>query len=717
MRALLLICSIVSLAFVNFVHAAPIKLTSAYKSRSFHLNLSVGGKSVEILCLKQSKKTLKVPGIVGPGKRGVWRSLASLKGSKLKPYLYLRRAGLTHSQIVKHATSACNSPLVGGFNKVTPSNGGALPFNPPPNPINAQLELSRISGIAPLAVFANAAKLTTGLAGNDHLNPNYIVDWDATGVDPSGLGNQELGFMSAHVYTLPGTYSVRMAVLDPLGNFAVSMPITVTVQDPNIQFMPPYGQTFCFATTNAPDFSACPTQDSSKHIITNNIANAISTYGGAHRRLLLHRGDTWYENGIIVPQAGPQSIGAYPNSSSVTGPAPRIISNGVNYQFIISGNNTNDLRISDLELVGNYAGGALDPNLGGISMHLSQHGLLLNNKIRNVNFHGISTGDADTLIVANNSITDSGQYGMYGGANRLGIIRNTIHNLSVQMHGIRINDTDTAPDYLLIKGNRLTNLASFTAITARGNNEEILISDNYAEKIITFAPQNSTSAEYVKNVVFERNTQRPAIGSTSLGQGVGCTAENVIIRNNVWENAGVAVGLPNHPLVPSCANVFIYNNTFFNPTNVLYDEHHFLWADSNARKVWLFNNLYYSASSTNWGSAIHFAAPLHELISAKNMYYAPNQGASWLQFDSPFGGGSLSAWKALGQEILSTNSNPQFESTNQNSPSYLKLAAGSPAIDSGINIAVGVDNTKEARPHDGDNNGIFEIDIGAHERR
>ncbi|MBX7145638.1 MAG: hypothetical protein K1X79_14395 [Oligoflexia bacterium] len=715
MRRVILALALVGISAADDVYATSIRINSSNSKRFSSASISVKGRSVKLLCLQRNLAASKIAGLVDTRKIKLWRNLASLKGSKLKPYLRLRRSGLSHSQIVQFGTAACNMPapeLPSGGKEASPPSSGGLPFNPPTNPINAQLELSRVSGIAPLGVFANAAKLTTGLAGDDYLNPHYFVDWDSTGVDPTGIGNRESGFLSSHVYTKPGTYTVTMAVMDPLGSLAVAPSITVNVLSPNVEFMPPLGQTYCFSTTSAPDFSACPTQDPSKHIVTNNIASAISTYGGARRRLLLHSGDTWYENTITVPQAGPQSIGAYPNSTSNVGPAPRIISNGVTWQNIITADNTNDLRIAGLEIVGNFTGAATDPYLGGISMNLSHHALVFNNRIRNVNNIAIFTGEAEALIIANNAITDSGRYGIYGGANRLAISRNTITNLSAQMHAIRIQDSDNNPDEEAITDNTITNIGSLTAITTRGFNDGILISGNYVEKIVTFAPQSSNTAEFVKNVVFERNMQRPPSGAGSMGQAVGCTAENVVIRNNIWDTVGLAVGMPTHPMVPSCRKAFIYNNTYFNPTNVFQDEHHLIWAEAPVQDIWLFNNLYYSESSTNWGSAIHFAAPLSQLFSAKNMYYAPNQTSNWLQFNSAAGGGSLAAWQALGQDILSINANPQFESTSPTSSSFLMPGAGSPAVDSAINIAVAMDYTNTMRLR----NGGFLVDIGARER-
>lgn len=129
------------------------------------------------------------------------------------------------------------------------------------------------------------------------------------------------------------------------------------------------------------------------------------------------------------------------------------------------------------------------------------------------------------------------------------------------------------------------------------------------------------------------------------------------------------------------------------------------------------NNIYYTVSATNWAAAVHFVAPLSELTSANNMFYAPNQGTNWLQFSlANSQTQSLLGMQALGKEIGSRNLNPQFVSVTPGNASFMHLSSGSPAVDSAIPMPVYEDLHGTSRPRDGNGDGTLGFDLGAIER-
>ena len=72
------------------------------------------------------------------------------------------------------------------------------------------------SGVAPCAVFVDATS-TGGLAGNDYINAHFGWNFDRDGVDPTGKHSPTRGFVAAHVYENPGTYTITLDVVDRSG--------------------------------------------------------------------------------------------------------------------------------------------------------------------------------------------------------------------------------------------------------------------------------------------------------------------------------------------------------------------------------------------------------------------------------------------------------------------------------------------------------------------
>lgn len=599
-----------------------------------------------------------------------------------------------------------STPTASATSTPTPTPAGTPAFS-------ANLTLNRTTGVAPLSVFADGIAATTGLHGGDYLNSHFKVDFDSTGIDPAHPRRFESGFLAGHVFRIPGTYTVQLTVVDSIGRYVAAPPVTVTVLDPEAVFMPPYGQTYCFSTTSSNNFTGCPTQDPARRIVTDDIQFAMN-YGGANRRLLFRRGDVWARNETALSAVGPQFIGAFPNPGIFSTDRPRINSNGGQWSWILRASNATDVRIADFHLVGNWDGTATSPALGGIDSSGSANLLISGVKVERVRHMAFDASSSSTLTIAENEVRDSSQYGIWAGNSaRLVALGNTFQNLVGGQHGIRVQ----AGNKTVICHNKFLEMQSATAVSIRGNNDQAVVCDNDLTHPVGFSPQNIGTEEYVSNILFERNRSFRSTGTMADFTALRCTANGIVIRNNLFNNVLTAIGGDDHPLVPSCQNIFIYNNTFANTEIAASSGNYFGHFAAGVRNVIMMNNIYYTVSATNWAAAVHFVAPLSELTSANNMFYAPNQGTNWLQFSlANSQTQSLLGMQALGKEIGSRNLNPQFVSVTPGNASFMHLSSGSPAVDSAIPMPVYEDLHGTSRPRDGNGDGTLGFDLGAIER-
>lgn len=198
----------------------------------------------------------------------------------------------------------------------------------------AKLEASRLSGPAPLAVMFDA----TGTAMPAPTDAFREVTYDFDFGDDRGLkwvhsgqprNRQTGGPLAAHVYDLPGTYTVRLRATAPDGKTSDAS-LVVTVEDPDKVYAGE--RTVCVSPSG--QFAGCP-------------AKAVRdtrlpvTYGGS--RVLLHRGEVFEavsidrnSDGIVV---GSYGTGAKPVVERVFVNAGRF-----------NDKSTDDLTIMDLAI-------------------------------------------------------------------------------------------------------------------------------------------------------------------------------------------------------------------------------------------------------------------------------------------------------------------------------------------------------------------------------
>jgi PKD repeat protein len=194
---------------------------------------------------------------------------------------------------------------------------------------------SRLSGVAPLAVFFDS-----GATGDAFLGVEHRWDFGDPGSGAWALSgrskNTETGPIAGHVYEQPGSYAVTLTVRSSDGSESVSS-VSLEVDDPDEVFA---GEaTRCFSRTG--DFTGAPP---GALLVTTTSLSTVASHVSAGRRLLLRRGETWTAGTAQFggDRGGPGIIGAFGD-----GPRPVIQITG---QLFAPG--WSDWRIQDLDIDG-----------------------------------------------------------------------------------------------------------------------------------------------------------------------------------------------------------------------------------------------------------------------------------------------------------------------------------------------------------------------------
>ena len=178
-----------------------------------------------------------------------------------------------------------------------------------------QLEASRVSGTAPLAVQFDATATTSNVVSQ---HPFHQVRYSFNFGDERGLtwpisglskNSQTGGPLAAHVFDQPGTYLVQVRATDLVGDYS-ERSIVVQVLDPNAV----YAGTGTICVSAAANFSGCPSGASQVTALPSS-----ATFNG--RRVLLRNGETFGSINIVHGsqnvQVGAFGTGAKPRVSGI----------------------------------------------------------------------------------------------------------------------------------------------------------------------------------------------------------------------------------------------------------------------------------------------------------------------------------------------------------------------------------------------------------------
>lgn len=325
---------------------------------------------------------------------------------------------------------------------------------------------SRFNGVAPLAVFFDAAATTATTTtkpfheleyrwdfGDSAGSPTRGTTWSTGSRSGGSSRNSATGPEAAHVFESPGVYTVGLTVTD--GTNTVSNHCTrIVVQNPDTVFAGT--NTICVGATSVPvaGVNGCPAGAATAQ--QPSFPAALSAYAHSGKRVLFRRGNTFTAatSGYLT-ETGPGILGAFG-----AGSAPLMRMTG-NVQILLLSSrdtpNIKDWRIMDLEFDGlsktdcvgiDAEGGINQVLILNMNIHDAAIGVGLNSDLLNLHYLSGATGHAmfDEIAIIDSTITPRFNapdgWEVYASATRASIQGNTFGNMlndsSMGSHVVRI---------------------------------------------------------------------------------------------------------------------------------------------------------------------------------------------------------------------------------------------------------------------------------------
>jgi chitodextrinase len=524
----------------------------------------------------------------------------------------VNRAGLTagsYSSAIR-ATGAGTTTNINVTMSV--SAGGALPMS----------TASRTSGVAPLAVFFDAVTAASGVvqpSNGDYASPYYKWDFgdptSGTWATNGKSKNSATGYVAAHVYENPGSYTVALRVIAPSGQaYDYQQPITVQAFTGTTYYVSSSGG----ADTNNGLSPAAPFQSFAK-----GMSKAVT-----NTRVLFKRGGLWtISTGASITDNGPGIIGAYAKadgSDDSTQAKPRITITSANALFGFPGSTHDDWRIVDLELSGPGSGAT-----AGSAIDSGGNGNLKKLLLLRLNIHDFWVGFMVTFGAtdhADNMMVDSVQrdntlHAAFIGGSRTALIGNDIQRMNNHVvrvwHGDRMVIANniihgSSAGHALKIHNLQYPFADSVYIVVSGNDFQ---AGNYVWTV-AIGPENGQSDERVNNVVFERNMVRSNVGQQA---GLMMWAPNATTRNNLFLGDGgtpwyTGVVIAQRGIEPPPVDNVVENNTIYRGDSS--SEFTAVAVDGSAQRTIVINNL---ASAPNSNSKILIGGSATSLSQSSNL--------------------------------------------------------------------------------------------------
>jgi hypothetical protein len=207
----------------------------------------------------------------------------------------------------------------------------------------------------------------------------------------------------------------------------------------------------------------------------------------------------------------------------------------------------------------------------------------------------------------------------------------------------------------------------------------------------TVHPQNATSHETLRHVIWERNVHVPHDSQASIQSGLGVNGIDMVIRNNVFHQIRRAISVETHPLTGASQDIHVFHNTQFIDQDISASQT-FLSAGVGNAGVVAQNNLALllgEATSSSFLSGLGTDA-----VVGSNYCYASHLTGMCLQPDG-----------------TQACTDPNLDNTiDRAAAGFMLPGAGSLAIDSGANVPVANDLQGTGRPQGSAS------DVGALER-
>lgn len=434
----------------------------------------------------------------------------------------------------------------GGRNSSSDRGSRAKP--PALRALQTAILASRTSGVAPLAVYFDAAAATVPCAGSTadpFLSIEY--DWDF------GDGSSDSGPLAGHVYETPGEYQVTVTARDHSNSTEATRTTLIQVSDPDAVF--PGAATVCVSNTGI--FTSAP---AGATLLTTQNLGSLQLQLTAGRRLLLRRGETWSTSSTLTLNvAGPGLIDAFG-----PGAPPRIRLTGNQILFRLSGNppRLEDWRISNLEVDGLGGSKSRAVRAGGTCHQVTLLGLAARNVHGGFTFstshldlwrlpavHVLYDQIAVVGCSVDRVIGGQGGYGSMLSGRRLLFLGNRYDNAEEAEHIVRAQLLEGA----VFAHNELGRPADTKSvlklhgpdITAGGvgagrSTERVVLRRNtfrggLAAWPVVIGPEDDHTDQRVRQVLLEGNHFR---AGPAQQVGVLLAAREVLARNNLLDSTG-----------------------------------------------------------------------------------------------------------------------------------------------------------------------------------
>lgn len=515
-------------------------------------------------------------------------------------------------------TAACGGGGGGGGGAPTATGNAVNAVSAASTGIHLVLNTNRITGVAPLAVVFD----TLGSTSNNTNHPFHEIrySWDfgdqfssskfwkfGTKANQTIKASKNIAYgpVVGHVFEEPGLYKVIVDAND--GSSSEKKEVTITVTNPNSEFS---SSTVCISNTSTPvpGINDCPPFASAQQV--SSWAN-IGTLSGTYKRILLKRGDVWGVNGMASLSSGPGILAAYGAGSD-----PVINVNDNFRPLWLSG--VHDWRIVDLEFTSSVVGAAVNEKVP-LSFMNSNYVTVLRVRVSNVytalsatNTNGLSIVDSefkDTYPVVGNIIS------WFENADNLFISGSKMSN-SATTHVARVQGASKA----FISNSQFDSPSSIRhALTIRGKakvplsdwtgtwTENVVVSDSLIDggSASSFAlyvtPQNSSSAERLRDILIERNVIRARTATPAVMH----VAKNLYFKNNLvigYADFSLALAGGNSAGSPDPSGAYVYNNTFYKPNALTTPNYSSISLSGPMDNIFIKNNIGYGIGNSKNGS-------------------------------------------------------------------------------------------------------------------
>ncbi|XVJ68369.1 MAG: hypothetical protein HEQ39_00995 [Rhizobacter sp.] len=568
------------------------------------------------------------------------------------------------------------------------------------------LNVSRNSGVAPLAVFFDASGTTaTGTTRPFHeLEYRWSFGDTASGTWTYGAKagtasrNEAMGPVAAHVFENAGTYPITVSAFN--GTSTVTYNCNITVLPTDVEFAG--NKTICVSGIG--NFAGCPA--GALRVTSTNPTTAVgSNMGTGNKRILFARGETFsVASTIQINRNGPGLIGAFGS-----GAKPNFV-NAVEIGTIALSSMTTpniaDWRIVDLRIDGNGFGGNSVAVYGAGSINNSLVSRLdiqnFNSGIKfsgsnldAINNNGFTSPMWDGVFLTDNTVYNlvgtgaNGGNGFYVGAWRLAVMGNSIDNNLNGEHGMRSPHSR----FSVWQHNTTQRIArAHMTLRSGGQGGSTLTAQlgsgiHYTEKLLASenrfiggpephafggtGPTNSSSNGRAREQIWEKNLM---VGGAGTNGFIGITGSEVTVRNNV---------LLMHPGTGwSPFNVGAYDTAYAAAQGI-----------PQPTNIWFYQNtIYYPATSPFWLMQL-IGDPLtnSEITVKNNLMHSPNNGATQDGRDWLWNPNNTTVYRtplSTNTLIAELQTSPNFTVNPPTNAAHLKPLAGSYAIGRGAPVPV-----------------------------